>query len=136
MNMAIKRYFSAACFALLSVTSVLSAENLVGDNPYLHLQTGHKDSVNALAITPDSLVLESGGADGNSNTPPAEPGAFICEPLNAAPSPWRHQWRTIHHTRLNWSNRSSSFSWSRISLRITSSSRPTVDTTYPLAQKC
>ena len=65
MNMAIKRCFSAACFALLYVTSVLSAENLVGDKPYLHLQTGHKDSVNALAITPDSLILASGGADGN-----------------------------------------------------------------------
>jgi hypothetical protein len=75
--------------------------------------------------------------------PPAEPEALGCEPLKAAwagslTRPRRYCGRLVggyFHIR-NWSSRLSSTSWLRMYSRIAVSSRPTVDTKYPRAQKC
>ena len=78
--------------------------------------------------------------------PPAKPGALGCEPLIAAAGALTRPRfsfgrlkaaarRHLRH-RFNCSRRASSTSWLRIYSRITSSSRPTVETKYPRAQKC
>ena len=77
--------------------------------------------------------------------PPAKPGALGCEPLIAAagvadatPISFGRLKAAArrHRHRFNCSRRASSSSWLRIYSRITSSSRPTVETKYPRAQKC
>ena len=55
---------------------------------------------------------------------------------DAAPHFMGHLSVAAHLHRPSWSNRSSSFSWFLMYSRITASSRPTVETKYPLAQKC
>ena len=74
---------------------------------------------------------------------PAEPGALGLGPLkaaagvaDAAPNLLGHLKVAVQRNRFNWSRRVSSFSWFRMYSRIISSFRPTVDTKYPLAQKC
>ena len=83
--------------------------------------------------------------DPASKYPPAKPGALGCEPLKAASgvadatpiSCGRLKAAAQRHRhRFNCSSRASSCSWLRIYSRITSSSRPTVETKYPRAQKC
>jgi uncharacterized protein YhaN len=76
--------------------------------------------------------------------PPAEPGALLCEPLEAAYAGSLTRPRSLsatttvapQYSSFNWSSRWSSCSCLRMYARITASSRPTVDTKYPRAQKC
>src|SRR5580700_4483876 len=78
-----------------------------------------------------------------SKYPPAKPGALGCEPLKAAEgaaeaAPDRVGHLKVAHQRHRFicSRRLSSSSCFLMYSRITSVSRPTVDTKYPLAQKC
>src|ERR1700732_680994 len=78
----------------------------------------------------------------SSKSPPAKPGALGCEPLKAAEgaaeaAPDRVGHLKVAHQRHRFicSRRLSSSSCFLMYSRITSVSRPTVDTKYPLAQK-
>jgi len=59
---------------------------------------------------------------------------FGLAPLTSGPGS-RLKAATPHFKSRSWSNLLSSFSWFRMYSRISFSSRPTVDTKYPRAQK-
>ena len=77
----------------------------------------------------------------DSKYPPAKPGALVVSrskrpDVAATRGHLGHLYRWPPSSNRSWSCRRSSSSCSRMYARITRSSRPTVDTKYPRAQKC